>query len=171
MKTLIFICKWCIYLFLLFIEWKFIRYVRVEVLAGFVNALFLLFIGFFILSEAMEVRINIIRYLLVVMCYFISSFWWFVSTEYAYLPPNSLPSGNWNISLNINAAAYASKCILTFKFLLYVSIKVLSHLSKYKYVYSQNGQVLQHVNMCIKQIELWRNFVFCVWYFTCFSLQ
>ncbi|XP_046845408.1 zinc transporter 7-like [Xenia sp. Carnegie-2017] len=29
-------------------------YVRVEVLAGFVNALFLLFIGFFILSEAME---------------------------------------------------------------------------------------------------------------------
>jgi Co/Zn/Cd efflux system component len=34
----------------------FFRYVRAEVLAGFVNALFLLFIGFFILSEAFEVN-------------------------------------------------------------------------------------------------------------------
>ena len=31
------------------------RYVRAEVLAGFVNGLFLLFIAFFILSEAVEV--------------------------------------------------------------------------------------------------------------------
>lgn len=33
------------------------RYVRAEVLAGFVNGLFLLFIGFFIFSEAIEVMI------------------------------------------------------------------------------------------------------------------
>lgn len=33
------------------------RYVRAEVLAGFVNGLFLLFIGFFIFSEAIEVII------------------------------------------------------------------------------------------------------------------
>lgn len=32
------------------------RYVRAEVVAGFVNALFLLFIAFFIFSEAIEVR-------------------------------------------------------------------------------------------------------------------
>ena len=32
------------------------RYVRAEVIAGFVNALFLLFIAFFIFSEAIEVR-------------------------------------------------------------------------------------------------------------------
>ena len=31
------------------------RYVRAEVIAGFVNALFLLFISFFIFSEAIEV--------------------------------------------------------------------------------------------------------------------
>ena len=31
------------------------RYVRAEVLAGFVNGLFLLFIAFFIMSEAVEV--------------------------------------------------------------------------------------------------------------------
>ena len=40
----------------------FFRYVRAEVLAGFVNALFLLFIGFFILSEAVEVEQNSIMY-------------------------------------------------------------------------------------------------------------
>lgn len=34
------------------------RYVRAEVLAGFVNGLFLLFIGFFIFSEAIEVMIS-----------------------------------------------------------------------------------------------------------------
>lgn len=33
------------------------RYVRAEVLAGFVNGLFLLFIGFFIFSEAIEVKV------------------------------------------------------------------------------------------------------------------
>lgn len=32
------------------------RYVRAEIVAGFVNALFLLFIAFFIFSEAIEVR-------------------------------------------------------------------------------------------------------------------
>ena len=32
------------------------RYVRAEVIAGFVNALFLLFIAFFIFAEAIEVR-------------------------------------------------------------------------------------------------------------------
>ena len=32
------------------------RYVRAEILAGFVNGLFLLFIAFFIFSEAVEVR-------------------------------------------------------------------------------------------------------------------
>ena len=32
-------------------------FVRAEVLAGFVNGLFLLFIGFFIFSEAVEVRL------------------------------------------------------------------------------------------------------------------
>lgn len=31
------------------------RYVRAEIVAGFVNALFLLFIAFFIFSEAIEV--------------------------------------------------------------------------------------------------------------------
>jgi zinc transporter 5/7 len=34
------------------------RYVRCEVLAGFVNGLFLLFIAFFIFSEAVEVSMN-----------------------------------------------------------------------------------------------------------------
>ncbi len=33
------------------------RYVRAEVIAGFVNALFLLFIAFFIFAEAIEVRV------------------------------------------------------------------------------------------------------------------
>ena len=33
------------------------RYVRAEVMAGFVNGLFLLFISFFIFSEAVEVYI------------------------------------------------------------------------------------------------------------------
>ncbi len=34
------------------------RYVRAEVIAGFVNALFLLFIAFFIFAEAIEVSIK-----------------------------------------------------------------------------------------------------------------
>ena len=33
------------------------RYVRAEVIAGFVNALFLLFIAFFIFAEAIEVHL------------------------------------------------------------------------------------------------------------------
>ena len=34
------------------------RYVRAEVMAGFVNGLFLVFIAFFIFSEAIEVSLN-----------------------------------------------------------------------------------------------------------------
>lgn len=41
-------------------------YVRADTLAGFVNAIFLVFIAFFILSEAIEVSFNIFLY------YFIS---------------------------------------------------------------------------------------------------
>ena len=39
----------------LYFEMFYSRYVRAEVLAGFVNGLFLMFIGFFIFSEAVEV--------------------------------------------------------------------------------------------------------------------
>lgn len=36
------------------------RYVRAEIVAGFVNALFLLFVAFFIFSEAIEVRMGVL---------------------------------------------------------------------------------------------------------------
>ena len=46
------------FLFLFF--FSIFRYMRAEILAGFVNALFLLFVGFFILSEAVEVMNRIV---------------------------------------------------------------------------------------------------------------
>lgn len=36
-------------------DYYFFRYVRAEIVAGFVNALFLIFIAFFIFAEAIEV--------------------------------------------------------------------------------------------------------------------
>ena len=40
---------------ILFLMYVFYSYVRAEVMAGFINALFLMFVGFFIFSEAVEV--------------------------------------------------------------------------------------------------------------------
>ena len=44
-----------IFFYMFLIYWSSCRYARAEVIAGFVNGLFLVFVAFFILSEAVEV--------------------------------------------------------------------------------------------------------------------
>lgn len=46
------------------------RFVRAEILAGFVNGLFLLFIAFFIFSEAVEVRTIVFLFVFHLMSFF-----------------------------------------------------------------------------------------------------